>query len=59
MKVLVTGANGMLGQDVTALFEAQGHETQKHDISNLAALGASTKNGTPTHMHGRMFPIKT
>lgn len=35
MKILVTGANGMLGKDLCPLLEAKGHEVIKTDIDDL------------------------
>jgi len=35
MKVLITGANGMLGQDVTALLEKKGYLTENADREDL------------------------
>ena len=35
MKILVTGANGMLGQDLCPILEDEGHEVVETDIKNL------------------------
>ena len=35
MKILVTGANGMLGQDLCPILEDEGHEVIETDIHNL------------------------
>ena len=35
MKILVTGANGMLGQDLCPILEDEGHEIVETDIHNL------------------------
>lgn len=36
MRFLITGARGMMGRDLTALAESQGHETWPTDIERLA-----------------------
>lgn len=40
MKVLVTGANGMLGQDLCPLLQNSGYEVIKTDINSLDITNA-------------------
>ena len=35
MKILVTGANGMLGQDLCPILEDEGHEVIETDVNDL------------------------
>ena len=35
MKVLVTGANGMLGQDLCPILEAKGYQVIKTDVAEI------------------------
>ena len=44
MKVLVTGANGMLGQDLCPILEDEGYEVIETDINNLDITDSDTVN---------------
>lgn len=41
MKILVTGANGMLGQDLCPILEKNGYEVIKTDVNNLDITNSS------------------
>ena len=46
MKVLVTGANGMLGKDLCPLLEDEGYKVIETDVNNLDITNAEQVNST-------------
>ncbi len=49
MKILVTGANGMLGQDLCPILEYCGHEVVETDIDKLDITNVEQVKGVLTH----------